>query len=171
MKKLIVFALIGWMSVLAVMNANAQIVAFHGGYSFDINQGAHPGRTDFAVDYMQNHGAFGIGTKFPSAHNKSFEVNLHAGMAWYWDNFMISPQFEVAYNTVSSSISSESENVYKPTSGVSIGGGLIANYKIVGPLGAFLKVRYLSPVGFDPLKVGPGGTTTFSLGLTMFWFK
>lgn len=163
MKKLVVLALIGWMSV----SVHAQVVAFHGGYSFDVNKGAYPGRLGFAVDYMENHGVFGVGTKIPSSHNKSFEINLHGGLGWYWVNFMISPQLEIAYNT--NNISSASE--YKPKPGVSIGGGLIANYKIVGPLGVFMKVRWLSPVGFDPLKVGPGGTTTFAIGLTMFWFQ
>lgn len=172
MKKLFIIAIIGWMSVVAA-NVNAQVVAFHGGYSFDVNQGAHPGRTDFAIDYMENHGVFGLGTKIPSSHNKSFEINVHGGLGWYWDNFMLSPQLEIAYNTAGSVTLSEdaSESEYKFTSGVSIGGGLIANYKIIGPLGVWTKLRWLSPVGFDPVSFGPGGTTTFAIGLTMYWFR
>lgn len=167
MKKLIVFAIIGCMSVLA-MKVNAQVVAFSGGYSFEFNQGVRPNRTTFAVDYLENHGAFGLGAKFPSSKDRRFELNLHGGMGFYWDNFLLSPQVEIAYNTAGSSADVSTN---KTTSGVSIGAGLLASYKIVGPLGAFMKVRYMSPVGFDPLKVGPGGVVDFSLGLTMFWFR
>jgi len=155
MKKLLFFVIIGWMSVLT-MQVNAQVVAFSGGYAFELNQGVNPNRTTFALDYFENHGAFGFGTKFPSSYDGRFEINLHGGMGFYWDNFLLSPQVEVAYNS---------------GHGMSIGAGLLACYKIVGPLGAFMKIRYMSPVGFDPLKVGPGGMTDLSFGLTMFWFR
>ena len=165
MKKFIVFAIIGWMSVLAV---NAQWVAFHGGYGFSAKNGVYRDRLDFAVDYMEKHGVAGIGTKIPSSHDRRFEVNAYGGWAWYWGEFGVSPQVEIAFNTAGSAPTEES--AYKPNAGLSIGAGLMANYKIVGPLGAYMKVRWMSPVAFDPLKVGPGGNTSFTIGLSMFWW-
>lgn len=165
MKKLFIFVIIGWMSVVSV---RAQVVAFNGGYAFQMNSGFRPNRTSFAINYMENHGVFGFGTKFPSSKDKRFELDLHGGAGFYWDYFMLSPQVEVAYNTGGKSVD-ESEN--KTTSGISIGAGLLASYKIVGLLGVWTKVDWMSPVGFDPLKVGPGGIVTLSFGLTMFWFR
>lgn len=165
MKKLVMFAIIGWMSVLAVQ---AQVVALHGGYAFEINKGVHPDRTHFAIDLYEGHGAFGLGLEFPSNYDPRFEINLHGGVNFLWDNFMLSPQAELAYNHGKSTVELATS---KPSSGVSIGAGLIANYRIVGPLGAFMKVRWMSPVGFEPVTFGPGGTTSFAVGLTMFWFR
>lgn len=166
MKKLFIIAIIGWMSVMV---ADAQIVGFNGGYSFEMNHGIHPNRTSFSIDYMESHGVFGFGTEFPSSYDKRFQLNLHGGLGWYWNDFMLSPLLELAYNTAGAP--SEEESVYKAKAGVSVGAGLLAEYKIVGPLGVWTKLRWLSPVGFDPVSFGPGGTTTFAIGLTMYWFR
>ena len=165
MKKVLLFAIIGWMSVLAVQ---AQVVAFHGGYAFEINQKMHPDRTNFAIDLYEGHGAFGLGAAFPSNYDPRFEFNIHGGVNFLWGNFMLSPQAEIAYNSRKTDVETAS---FKHQSGLSIGAGLIANYRIVGPLGVWSKIRWVSPVGFEPVSFGPGGTTSFAVGLTMFWFR
>lgn len=165
MKKLLMLLIVGCMSVLAV---HAQVVAFHGGYAFEVNEKMHPDRTSFSIDLYEGHGAFGLGTAFPSNYDSRFELNLHGGVNFLWDNFMLSPQMEIAYNSGRSDFETASS---KHQSGLSVGAGLIANYRIVGPLGVWSKIRWVSPVGFDPVSFGPGGTTTFSVGLTMFWFR
>ena len=164
MKKLFLFAIIGWMSVVAV---RAQAVAFHGGYGFEINHGLHPNRTNFMIDYYECHGAVGLGVSFPSAYDHRFEMNLHGGLKFNWCKFRLSPQIEIAYNHGTD----QNISVHKTSSGVSVGAGLIAIYRIIGPLGAWAKVRWMAPVGFEPVSFGPGGTTTFAIGLTMFWFR
>ena len=164
MKKLLFLVI----CLLSMMTVQAQVVAFHGGYAFEIDQKMHPDRTNFAIDLYEGHGAFGLGAAFPSNYDPRFEVNLHGGINFLWGNFMLSPQAEIAYN--SGKIDAETASS-KHQSGLSIGAGLLANYKIVGPLGAFMKICWMSPVGFEPVSFGPGGTTTFSVGLTMFWFR
>ena len=156
MKKLVLLVIIGWMSVMT-MTVKAQAVAFNGGYSFDLNHGAHPSRTDFAIDYFDR-GLFGFGAKFPSAYDPRLELNVHGGVNFYWSDFWISPQVEIAYN-------------HEILHEFAVGAGLQANYRIVGPLGVFTKIRWLSPIGFEPLSFGPGGATTLSVGLSMFWFR
>ena len=95
-----------------------------------------------------------------------FEFNIHGGVNFFWDDFMLSPQAEIAYNSGKSEIVSPNYQ-----SGLSIGAGLIANYRIVGPLGVWGKICWMSPIGFEPVSFGPGGTTSFAVGLTMFWFR
>ncbi len=160
MKRILLFAIIGWMSVVAL---RAQVVGFNGGYAFEMNHGIHPSRVNCSIDYMENHGVFGLSMAFPSGYDDRFEFGLHGGIGFYWDNFMLSPLFEIAYNTAGS----ESLKI----KGISVGAGLLVEYKIVGPLGVWTKFRWLSPVEFDPVSLGPGGTTTFAVGLTMYWFR
>ena len=160
MKKLLLLAIIGWMSVLAV---HAQgVIAFHGGYGFTVNHGAHPSGFTFALDSYKNHGMFGAGVKFPSHYDGTFTIDAHGGLNFLWDNFMLSPHGIVGY--------SHSSGEEVKTSQLQLGAGLQACYKVYGPLGIFTKVSYLAPVRFEPLGFG-SGAVTISFGLTMFWFR
>ena len=164
MKKVLLLVIVGWMSIMTV---SAQITAFHGGYAFKIDGKVYPNRTNFAIDFYEGHGYFGIGTAFPSNYDPRFEINTHGGVIFCWDNFWLAPNVEIAYNHRKYS---EEVASHKTSSGVSIGAGLIANYRIVGPLGVFTKIRWMSPVEFEPVSFGPGGTTSFAIGLSMLWF-
>ncbi len=160
MKKKLVLFITVWMSVMAVQAQG--VIAFHGGYGFNVNHGAHPSGLVFTLDSYKNHAMFGMGVKFPSNYDGQFGVDVHGGVNFLWDNFMLSPHGIIGY-----SHSSSSEVKVSP---LQLGAGLQACYKVYGPVGVFAKVSYLAPVRFEPLGFG-SGTTTISFGLTMFWFR
>lgn len=171
MKKLLLLAVIGWMSIMAVsaqktdlktdlmLKQAKSMLAFNAGYSFELGNGMYPSRFDFSIDWYKPHLMLGAGTKIPSSNDPRFEISVHGGVNFFWNDFWVTPRIEIAVN-------------HQTSWNSSVGAGLQANYCIVGPLTVFTSLSWQSPVEFKPkVVVGPGGRTMFTIGLAMLWFR
>ena len=156
MKKLVLLAIIGWMSVAA---AFGQAVVGDIGYKF---KGVKPDGTMVSITYHENSGMMGLTVKIPSNYDKELRVGADFGANLAWGNFMLSPYCEVSYSNYSSQA-----DVAAKSSCFGTGLGVQGLVKIVGPFGVFLRYQYtIFPLTPQPFN---HGESSLMGGLTLIW--
>ena len=152
MRKLIIFVIIGWMSVMTVC---AQEFIGNIGYNF---KGTKPDGIVLSGAFYEGYGMLGFHTKFPSSNCEDLRIGVDVGASVAWRNFMLSPYMQASY-------------IYQTrakSSNFGTGLGIQGIVKVVGPVGVFIRYQYtIFPLMPNPFS---NGEHNLSTGVSLIWF-